>query len=125
MKPRAPKPWLLALAFLAALGPLSVEGDDPEVQLDVSVNAEEGGVAIANASVYVKYKETRWLRKDKKREYRGKTNAEGRTGFTALPEGAVLVQVVAEGWKTYGEYHKLHSPKQSLAVKLKKPRKWY
>jgi len=33
--------------------------------------------------------------------------------------------VIAEGWKTYGEFHEVESPKASIEIKLERPKKWY
>lgn len=116
----------VAVGLLAAWTPLTgVGADHEEVRLRVEVAAEETGKPIANATVYVKFKEERFLRSDKKHEWSVKTNAHGEATFPPLPEGRVLVQVVAKGWKTYGRYHTLEGPKHVLELKLKKPKKWY
>jgi len=39
--------------------------------------------------------------------------------------GRVLVQVVAEGWKTYGRWLDITDPKQTIKVHLERPPKWY
>ena len=98
---------------------------EPSVVVEVIVTAEEGGAAISQASVYLKFKEERFLRRDKKMEWTMKTDAEGKAKFPALPEGQALVQVVAKGWKTYGRYHTLHGPHHTLEITLKRPAKWY
>ncbi|MDA2914708.1 carboxypeptidase-like regulatory domain-containing protein [Acidobacteriia bacterium AH_259_A11_L15] len=129
--------WRLRLAILAVAGLLlglplwsAAEKEDEEdkgrVRLEVHLTAEETGKPISGASVYVKFREERFLRRDKKRQWSVKTNEKGKAIFPVpLPEGRVLVQVVAEGWKTYGRYHRLKGPKHILEIKLKEPRKWY
>jgi len=42
-----------------------------------------------------------------------------------LPEGNVLIQVIAPGWKTYGKFHEIKGPKQVIEIALDKPPKWY
>lgn len=120
--------WLVlaaGVACLAGFAPRLLAGEDEEARLVVQVRAEETGDPIAGAVVYVKFKEDRFLRKDKKLEWSTKTNDEGKAVFPPMPEGQVLVQVVAKGWKTYGHFHTLEGPKQVLEIKLKPPKKWF
>ena len=42
---------------------------------------------------------------DKKAELDLKTNQEGIARSPEIPQGKILVQIVAPGWKTYGEFH--------------------
>jgi len=41
------------------------------------------------------------------------------------PTGRVLIQVVAEGWKTYGHWYDLTDSKQVVKIHLDRPPKWY
>ena len=117
---------LLAALLVAAAGAgLSAGAQDEEVRLEVTITAEESGDPVTNATVYLKYEEKRFLRKDKKFEFTSKTNDDGKAVFPLVPEGRVLVQIVAKGWKTYGKYYELEGPKQTLEVKLQPARRWY
>ena len=125
-KPRLCGVTLGWVAVLLLLNPLGGRGSEEEaVRLEVEVTAEQTGKPIENAIIYLKFKEEHFLRRDKKREWSSKTNAEGKAVFPPLPEGRALVQVVAHGWKTYGRYHELRGPKHVLEIKLSPPRKWY
>jgi hypothetical protein len=120
--------WAAALVcgFLVALAALPGSADDKDkVRLEIKVTGEGTDKPVAYASVYVKFKEKRFLRRDKKREWHVKTNPDGRAIIPAVPEGNALVQIVAEGWKTYGEFHDLKGPKQTLEIKLERPKRWY
>ena len=114
---------LTALVVLASAGRLAAEED--RVRLEITVTAATPGEPIKNASVYVRYKKARALRKDKTISLSLKTNPDGTAIVPEVPEGQVLVQVIAEGWKTYGEFHEVKSPKQSIEIKLVRPKKWY
>lgn len=115
----------LAVLTAAALLALSAPAEDKQVRLEVVITAEETGQPIENAVVYVKFKEERALRKDKRQEWSNKTNHDGQVGFPLLPEGQVLVQVIAKGWKTYGRFYDLRGPQHILEIKLKPSKKWY
>jgi hypothetical protein len=122
-----PRPCLglVALALTAGLLQAAPAPDDEKVRLEVVIKAEDGGEPIDNATVYVNFVEERLFRKDKKRQWIGKTNSEGATVFPALKEGKVLIQVIAKGWKTFGQEYELRGPKHTIEIKLKPPKKWY
>lgn len=117
--------WLAVtlLLLMAGVGPVAA-GED-ELRLEVIVLAEKTGKPIPYASVYVKYAEERFLRKDKKTELTGKTNEEGKAVVPGVRAGKVTVQVVAQGWKTFGQQYEVAGPQQTLEIKLKPAKKWY
>src|SRR5258708_38538752 len=94
-------------------------------KLTIEVSGGEKNVAVENASVYLKYAEERKLRKDKKYALNVKTNRDGTAHIPDPPLGKVLIQVVAEGWKTFGEYYDLGDAGTVIKIHLDRPRKWY
>lgn len=91
----------------------------------IEVTGGDSDVPVENASVYLKYVEERKLRKDKKIELNVKTNRDGVAHVPDAPMGKVLIQVIAEGWKTYGKWIEITEPRQTIKVKLEKPPRWY
>lgn len=115
-----------AAATLLCLAAGALRGSEQDrVRLEISVTAEATGEPIKNASVYVKFKQSRTWRRDKDRTFVLKTNPEGKAVVPELPEGRVLVQIIAPGWKTYGEFHEIAGPKQTIDIKLQRPKKQY
>jgi len=98
---------------------------DAQTRITIEVTGGEKSVPIENASVYVKFIEEHSLKKDKKLEMNVKTSRDGIAHVPNAPMGRVLVQVVAEGWKTYGRWLDITDPKQTIKVHLEKPPKWY
>jgi len=98
---------------------------DPQTRITIEVSGGEKDTPVENASVYVKYIEQRTLRKDKKLELNVKTNRDGVAHVPDAPLGRVLIQVVAEGWHSYGRWFDITDPKQTIKVHLEKPPKWY
>lgn len=96
-----------------------------DVRLTIVVTGGEEKKPIGSASVYVRYVEERKLRKDKKIEMNLKTNQEGVCHVPVIPPGKFLVQVIAEGWKTYGEYYDVSQTDQTINIALVRPPKWY
>ena len=91
----------------------------------IEVSGGDPGKPVENASVYLKYVEERKIFRDKKLEMNVKTNREGAAHIPGAPTGRVLVQVVADGWKTYGRWYDITEAKQIIKVHLERPPRWY
>lgn len=98
---------------------------DVSNRVTIEVTGGTNDVPVENASVYVKYVEERTLRKDKKVELNVKTSRDGLAHVANAPMGRALVQVIAEGWKTYGRWYDISEPKQVIKIHLERPPKWY
>src|SRR5437867_11798708 len=98
---------------------------EAQTRITIEVTGGEKSIPVENASAYVKCMEPRSLRKDKKPEMKVKTSRDGIAHVPNAPMGRVLVQVVAEGWKTYGHWMDITDPKQTIKVHLERPPKWY
>ncbi|HEY6127487.1 MAG TPA: hypothetical protein VIW23_04830 [Candidatus Acidoferrum sp.] len=94
-------------------------------KLTIEVNGGEKNVSVENASVYLKYVEEKKLRKDRKYALNVKTNRDGTAHIPDPPMGKVLIQVVADGWKTYGQYYVLPEAGSVIKIHLDRPTKWY
>jgi len=98
---------------------------DQSSRVTIEVAGGEKDTPVENASIYLKYVEERKLLKDKKVELNVKTNRDGAAHIPAAPMGRVLIQVVADGWKTYGRWYDITDAKQTFKIHLEKPPKWY
>jgi hypothetical protein len=94
-------------------------------RITIEVTGGEKDTPVENASVYVKYVEEHKLWKDKKLELNVKTNRDGVARVPNAPLGRVLIQVIAEGWKTYGRWYDVTDTKQVFKIRLQRPPKWY
>jgi hypothetical protein len=95
------------------------------VHLTIVVTAGEDKQPVDSASVYVRFVEARILSKNKKIEMNLKTNLSGVCHVPEIPSGKILIQVIAPGWKTYGEYFDVDQAEQTINVALVRPPKWY
>jgi hypothetical protein len=131
-------PINLALLLLAAIAPCSSAQDTPapapktqaqtpdgRSRLTIEVTGGDNSVPVENASVYLKYIEERKLLKDKKLELSVKTNRQGMAHVPAPKFGRALIQIVADGWKTYGRWFDITDANQVIKVHLERPPKWY
>lgn len=98
---------------------------DPQSRITIEVTGGEKETPVENASVYFKYIEEHKIKKNKTTELNVKTNREGVAHVPDAPLGRVLIQVLAEGWKSYGRWFDITDPKQTIKVHLDRPPKWY
>lgn len=136
---RFPSKVLAALAVCALLLPAAslaqsnqakgktekAEKQTSGTRLRIEVTAGEKNQPVESASVYVRYAQERALRKDKQTEMNVKTNREGVAKTPEVPRGKVLVQVVAQGWKTFGRWYDVEGDEQTIKIHLEKPPRWY
>jgi hypothetical protein len=94
-------------------------------RITIEVSGGEAETPVENASIYIKYIEERKVKKDKLLEMNVKTNKDGTAHVPDAPLGRVLVQVVADGWKTYGRWYDVTDVRQTIKIHLDKPPKWY
>ena len=94
--------------------------------LHIEVTAGDKNEPVSNASVYVRFERPGGLlHKDKKIEMNLRTNQEGVTKVPDVPRGKVLIQVIASGWKTFGQWYTLEKDEETIKIKLEKPPHWY
>jgi hypothetical protein len=94
-------------------------------RLTIIVTGGDGNKPVQEASVYLKYVVIVKHGKDQKLELNLKTNQEGETHSPEIPQGKVLIQIVAPSWKTFGEYFDLQQDEQTIQIHLDRPPKWY
>jgi hypothetical protein len=96
------------------------------VRLRIEVAGGADGKPIGNASVYVRYNESGgFLHKDKLAELNFKTNQDGSVKVPEVPQGKILIQVIAKGWHTFGKWYDVDTDEQTIQIKLEPPPHWY
>ena len=98
---------------------------DQTSRITIEVSGGDKSAPIENASVYIKYVEERKVKSNKTVELNVKTNRDGTAHVPDAPLGRALVQVVADGWKTYGRWYDVTDAKQTIKIHLDRPPKWY
>jgi hypothetical protein len=123
----------LGLALLAPVR-ASAQGETPPPpkasidqtsKITIEVTGGEKSTPVENASVYIKYVEERKVKSNKTVELNVKTNREGSAHVPEAPTGRALIQIVADGWKTYGRWYDINEAKQVIKIHLDRPPKWY
>jgi hypothetical protein len=106
--------------------PANNEQTDPGMtRLKIQVT-DPNGKAVGNASVYVRYYTSGGLLHHQKLEELDlKTNQDGSVKVPEVPQGKILIQVIAKGWHTYGKWYDVEQSEQSVPIKLEPPPHWY
>ncbi len=121
---------IATLVLLIAIAPTAssqAKEDEPQTKLRIEITAGDKSVPVDMASIYVRYviSDNSKELKDKKFELNLKSNREGIASLPHVPRGKVTIQVIAPGWKTYGQVFELISDEQTVKIHLEKPPVWY
>jgi hypothetical protein len=122
---------ILAIALVAhgqekdANAKAKSEAASTDGRLTIVITGGEDKKPIDSASVYVRFVEEHKHGKDKKVEMNLKTNQSGICHVPVIPPGKFMIQVIADGWKTYGEYYDINQTEQTINITLVRPPKWY
>ena len=106
---------------------LIADDDDGTTRLIIKV-ATEAGRPIDRASVIVRFKSGRSLRKFGKNvrtSWELRTNQDGEAKIPPIPQGDILIQVIAKGYQTYGDTITIEEAERTVDIKLSKPVKQY
>ena len=95
------------------------DDDGPMSDLRFVVVRDYNGKPVRNAAVVLHP-----VNRKGKQERGGlelKTDGEGRTNIDGIPYGPLRVQVLAQGFQTFGEDYKIDKAEMEITVKLKRP----
>lgn len=118
---------ILALALALALMAPPALADSDEAVVYVGV-ATLRGKPIERASVILRFVEGRSIAKFGKKirtQWETRTNQEGVARFPSIPKGKVLIQVIAQGYQTFGKEFEITEDKQKIEITLNPPQPPY
>ena len=91
--------------------------------LNFVVIRDYNGKPIRNASVVMHPVEKNG--KQSKGGLQLKTDAEGKASFDGVPYGKLRIQVLAQGFQTFGDDYAIDKPTMEITVKMKRPQGQY
>lgn len=112
--------------LLAAVLPVFAD-DEPLTSIVVHV-ANQVGHPIENASVIVKFVDGRSKYKfgaKIRKEWDLRTNQAGSVKIPPIPKGAILIQVRADNYQTYGQTTEIRDNEKLVEIKLLPPQAQY
>jgi uncharacterized GH25 family protein len=95
--------------------------------LTISVKSP-GGKPVESASVVVKFVKGRSKAKFGKKirtEWELRTNQDGIVKIPPIPQGTILVQVIAKNYQTFGQNYDVDEEEKTLDIKLNAPQPQY
>jgi hypothetical protein len=112
---------------LFSVSALVLRADDEMTTLTIEVKTLEGK-PIDRASVVVRFVEGRSVKKLGKKimtRWELRTNQQGQAKIPPIPQGKILVQVIAKGYQTFGNTFEVDEEEKTLEVKLNPPQPQY
>ena len=113
---------LLLVGFATVVG-AAAQDDEQYAALLFLVLRDYNGKPVKNASVIMHPVNKKG--KQQRTGFQLKTNTEGRTSFDGVPYGPLRVQVLAQGFQTFGEDYDINKPEMEITIKLKRPQGQY
>lgn len=117
---------LLRVLFLVALV-LPLSAAVPMTTLTIHVTSKSGK-PVENASVIVKFVKGHSvvkLGKSIRKEWELRTNQEGSVSIPPIPQGQVLIQVIAKDYQTFGQVFDIDEEKKTVDIPLNPPQPQY
>jgi hypothetical protein len=116
---------LLLPALLIWGSSLAMAADTTKLTIEVKT---EGGRPIDRASVVVRFVEGRSVVKLGKKirtTWELRTNQDGLAQIPTIPQGKILIQVIAKGYQTFGQTFTVEEDEKTLEIKLNPPQSQY
>jgi len=109
---------VLVFGLFSVNGAAQDDDEGPLADLRFVVVKDYNGKPVRNAAVVLHTV-------NKGKQARGgmelKTDNDGRTKIDGIPYGPLRVQVLAQGFQTFGEDYQINKPELEITVKLKRP----
>ena len=87
-----------------------------------------GDRPVDRAGVIVRFVQGRSVAKFGKKirtHWELRTNQEGAVSVPLIPQGKILIQVIAKGYQTFGEYFEVSEEEKTIPIKLNSPQPQY
>ena len=98
-------------------------GEHKSASLQFLVIKDSNGKPVRNAEIVLHPVDKHGHQKEEGVEL--KTHEDGKASVTGIPYGKLRVQVIAPGFKTYGEDYDISQPSHEITIKLQKPADQY
>jgi len=97
--------------------------EEPTAAINFLVLKDDNGKPVRNAAVIMHPVNSHG--KQQRGGMELKTDSEGKSSFDGVPYGKLRVQVLAQGFQTFGEDYDVNQAKMDLTIKLKRPQGQY
>jgi hypothetical protein len=113
----------LLVLFGIGLGLALAQEDEQFAAVSFIVVRDYNGKPVKNASVIMHPVGRKGKQKNSGLQL--KTNTDGKTSFDGVPYGPLRIQVLAQGFQTFGEDYTIDKSEMEITIKLKRPQGQY
>jgi hypothetical protein len=117
---------IVSAVLLAALAP-SALAEAPMTKINI-VLKDQAGKPVDHASVVVRFVQGHSvvkLGKAIRTTFELRSNQEGEARIPSIPQGKILVQVIAKGYQTFGQTFDVTEEEKTLDITLNPPQQQY
>jgi hypothetical protein len=110
------------LSMLLSAAAIAGKKSSPELKtasINMTVLRNSSGKPVKNAEVVIHLIDEHGKQKQEGLEL--KTHDDGKAEASGIPYGKVRIQVIAPGFRTYGEDFSIDQPNHEFTIKLQKP----
>jgi len=111
------------IIVLALLGGAALLAEKPVSTLKFVVVTDSEGKPVRNAEVVLHGVDSKGRQQSEGLEV--KTHQDGKAEVPGVPYGRVRVQVIAKGFRTFGEDYDVSQPAHDITIKMQKPQEQY
>lgn len=111
------------LVCMAASGFAQDDDEDLTANVSFTVLKSDSGKPIRNAAVVVHPVDTHG--KQERGGIELKTNEDGKASFEGVPYGKMRIQVLVQGFQTYGQDYEIKEPALAITIKMDRPKQQY
>ena len=114
---------LRRLGILVLLMTVAAVAGHKSASLQFMVIKDGDGKPVRNAEIVLHPVDKNGRQKDEGLEL--KTHEDGKAAVNGIPYGKLRIQVIAPGFKTYGDDYQINQPNHEITIKLQKPSEQY
>jgi len=112
--------FFFSLSLVAFAAAASQQDDGPKVStVNIVVVRDSNGKPVKNAEVILHLLDKEGNAKQDGLEL--KTHEDGKAATDGIPYGKVRIQVIAQGFRTWGNDYEVRQPNMEITIKLQKP----
>lgn len=111
------------LAFGLASAVAQQDDNQKLSTINIIVVRQNGGKPVKNAEIVLHLLDKHGNLKQAGLEL--KTHEDGKAGTSGVPYGKVRIQVIAQGFRTWGDDFEVAQPNMDITIKLQKPKEQF
>ena len=124
---RSLRTLIVSAVLLAGLAAVAMAAATPMTKINI-VLKDQAGKPVDHASVVVRFVQGHSvvkLGKAIRTTFELRSNQEGEARIPSIPQGKILVQIIAKGYQTFGQTFDVNEEEKNLEITLNPPQQQY